>query len=1564
MEVTALHFSAFTEAQRQNMAVVECTEATIYNADGTPKDSGVMSLMLGVTGHRMFCRTCKNTQDKCPGHYGLVRFAKEPVYAGLWFQKRLPKVLSMLCFYCSRLIVDLERLPQDIHNLSDDDLYARAGKLKKLKGGCPHCGMSVQPKYTRAGQTIETEWPQDAKYEDEEHEAFCKLPFTPARARNILRAADTQETQKYLRMDNLADMMVPASMLVLPVQGRAPHVVKNVKTEADSTRQLANIVKFNENIKTAERRKRKAEDSLQGLDEEHHALFRLRMAKLMTEAVKHVARVQSTAKGDQRQATAVSNELASQMELEEDPETMRKRLAVERKIQRLTEEIEELNEEIQLNLQNRQRAVHEHTDRDYSGGEAVPMQRKKRNNHMKKVESCATKLQSKQGLFRKHLIGNRLNNTARAVISHDPRLEPYEVSVPFELAKVLTTPTRVTSWNMEDAKQWVCNGMGVRRGAHSIEKNQGYTVSLKGLSDLERAAMAQKLEVGMVIHRQLEDGDWIFVNRQPSLHKYSMLWMRVRITYELTIGLHYAPCTALAADFDGDEVNLVWPQEEESRAECSQLATMEANMINVAKNKPMFVPLQDVVAAVWMLTVATCWLTVENFCDIVCAIRHPTRPMPSMYDPSVVDPTTGKVHGRRVFDYMFPPTLQYHQAGVHIVNGRITPDSGPLANKHVGSTRESLLLVMHKDFSPKLAMNFLGDMGMVSDVFLHRVQALSTGLSDICFEPEIVQKFQNAVQACKATYALQKTPADQLLSLGPLSVKAERLMKESAVYNDPDNGFRTMTDSGARGKTRNHSQVGLFVDQQILIDDRMGQMKAPDGDGDRVASFFDYHDESPESGGLVTQSYLQGLSGEQFFIHCLSGRAGIGTTSCTTSQLGYLYRRLYALISSIVVDGDGSVRIGGDKKVIMPSFLDNFTPEHLEQFVAERLFVPHKDARCYLEVLRHTLARCRTIAMRNPDNVLWVPLNWERRVTDWIATQTPRPANVTLNEHEMAVKIRSEVVDTTSQFARKLMDLPQFRLLQQAYNIMDAVDHHLTVGMIETYGFHTRPLALQEFIGQLIEDTERQVHRARTPPGEAVGSTAAFCISEPCTQSTLSTFHHTGDKHAPTKDLVKGLLLLSERKGAVHTVFVKPTGRLCESREEVWRIAQSLLPVRLKDLLVDKRSIQFRAMKTQAQVAAVCKGVPAFEMGIMDVPKLDCTGGVWTMQLSTSAIQKAQVTMPMIVETLERKLMSGCCVWAAPFHSLVDQETVTVHVAGMGAGIDPVVMFHKLHLKGFVEVVTATMVPCPRPRAPGEPPEYEVRARTKSLEPFFLSSVFDPRTLRCNCPLTTYMHYGIEAGQAALGAAFKQALNNGVHSHHTSLVAAHICRGGRPIKMDRFDMAKDSDDVMQQAAFESTKLVLLKAASHKKCTRNISRSVVSSTIMRVTPAVGTGAVQVVVPPDLAVSQLKKKLRMDSKKKHGAEWNGRRRFVPHQATVVLIMPNAHVWDMSRPPTDHLDAFDQFAAEHNAVESSGESQKRRRQEDLVAARPVAAPLPFVNDEFRPTIEPLAKRATPEL
>jgi DNA-directed RNA polymerase I subunit RPA1 len=248
-------------------------------------------------------------------------------------------------------------------------------------------------------------------------------------------------------------------------------------------------------------------------------------------------------------------------------------------------------------------------------------------------------LEKKEGLFRKHMMGKRVNFAARSVISPDINIETNEIGVPPVFARKLTFPEPVTPHNVHVLRQLVIAGAHSYPGATMVQNEDGTQISLERKTIEERTAIANQLltpqegsasssaakgmstltpAINKKVLRHLRDGDILLLNRQPTLHKPSMMAHRARILHgEKTIRMHYANCNSYNADFDGDEMNIHFPQNEVAQAEARMIANTDNQYLGPTSGSPLRGLIQDhVVAAVHLCNKAT-YLTREQYHQLI-----------------------------------------------------------------------------------------------------------------------------------------------------------------------------------------------------------------------------------------------------------------------------------------------------------------------------------------------------------------------------------------------------------------------------------------------------------------------------------------------------------------------------------------------------------------------------------------------------------------------------------------------------------------------------------------------------------------------------------------------------------------------------------------------------------------------------------------------------------------------------------------------------------------------------------------------------------------------------------
>ncbi|KAK5168211.1 DNA-directed RNA polymerase III subunit C1 (rpo31) [Saxophila tyrrhenica] len=245
------------------------------------------------------------------------------------------------------------------------------------------------------------------------------------------------------------------------------------------------------------------------------------------------------------------------------------------------------------------------------------------------------RLKGKQGRFRGNLSGKRVDFSGRTVISPDPNLGIDEVAVPSRVATHMTYPEKVTRYNIQKLKNRILNGDKVHPGANFVikgaDKRRIVLKFVGGRGDLDK--IADKLVVGDIVERHLEDGDIVLFNRQPSLHKLSILSHRVKVRPWRTFRLNECVCNPYNADFDGDEMNLHVPQTEEARTEALELMGVKHNLATPKNGAMIIAAIQDFITATYLLSQKDRFFSRSEFVQIASSM---------FVGMEVRDPYTGK----------------------------------------------------------------------------------------------------------------------------------------------------------------------------------------------------------------------------------------------------------------------------------------------------------------------------------------------------------------------------------------------------------------------------------------------------------------------------------------------------------------------------------------------------------------------------------------------------------------------------------------------------------------------------------------------------------------------------------------------------------------------------------------------------------------------------------------------------------------------------------------------------------------------------------------------------------
>lgn len=214
------------------------------------------------------------------------------------------------------------------------------------------------------------------------------------------------------------------------------------------------------------------------------------------------------------------------------------------------------------------------------------------------IKPIRERISGKEGRVRGNLLGKRVDFSARSVITPEPTYAIYEIGIPQEIAMRLTFPEVVTADNKEDLLRLIRNGDSKYPGASRFVK--------AGTKEERFVKIINKLPIvlspGDIVHRHLQNGDPVIFNRQPSLHKMSMMAHRVRVLPGKTFRLNPSTAAPYNADYDGDEMNMHVPQSAKTQAEILEIASVPKQMIKGVTSTLAMGIIQDGLSGSYKLT--------------------------------------------------------------------------------------------------------------------------------------------------------------------------------------------------------------------------------------------------------------------------------------------------------------------------------------------------------------------------------------------------------------------------------------------------------------------------------------------------------------------------------------------------------------------------------------------------------------------------------------------------------------------------------------------------------------------------------------------------------------------------------------------------------------------------------------------------------------------------------------------------------------------------------------------------------------------------------------------------
>ena len=861
-EIKSIAFGIFSPEEILGMSVCKINIAK-KSGYGTVYDE-----RMGTTDSTKPCETCGQTAEFCPGHFGHIEF-NEPIIHPL-FYKRVVTFLNCFCCKCNRLLITRDQIYlEGLNRYKGESRFVKIQeKIKKVDICCNNgCG-AEHPKFKFCSTDS----------------SICKIYESKEKIKTSI-VVTVEEIKK--QFDNLlledvellginAQLAHPRNYIlsvlpVLPICARPFVKADNNLCDDDLTNQYAEIIKINNHLET---------DSIDK-----------------------------------------SRDLT---------DTKRQKFLASLRFRVLT---------------------------TFNNGQG----KAKHSTNGRAVKGMKERLAGKDGQIRNNMMGKRCNQTGRTVIGPDPTLSLGDLGVPIEQADKLSIPVQVTTFNLEKMQELVNSNKadfvikpdgktrinlkryrrGTRliagdiiiRGDEEIEVKTGREMIYDGdkvrrngnyVDKLLYANRDYKIDVGWIVQRKLQDGDYVLLNRQPTLHKASMMAMRVVRKPYKTLRMNLAITKPFNADFDGDEMNLHIPQSLEAQVEMKMISAAKFNIISAQSSKPNIAIVQDSLLGAYRMTLGEKRIERHEFFDITEKLKLEESVLDRLEHVRKIYKIKGKnlscYSGKGLISMFLPRNLYYEKKNnadaaepvVKIYAGVLY--EGTLNKDILGSAHNSLIQIMNKEYSADAAIHFVDCIQFVTNAW-NLLRIFTVGLGDcLVTSKEKETEIQDVIDKCyieaegiKNTTSHEGIQEVQInAALGKAKDIGLRIAKESL---DPDNNFLSTVISGSKGDFFNIAQITGLLGQQNLKGQRVPLYL---NNGKRSLPHYPFGKLSPEmeheSRGFIASSFIKGLNPREFYFHAMSGREGISDTAMGTATSGYMQRRIIKLTEDIKIQNDGTVR--------------------------------------------------------------------------------------------------------------------------------------------------------------------------------------------------------------------------------------------------------------------------------------------------------------------------------------------------------------------------------------------------------------------------------------------------------------------------------------------------------------------------------------------------------------------------------------------------------------------------------------------------------------------------------
>ena len=762
----------------------------------------------------------------------------------------------------------------------------------------------------------------------------------------------------------------------------------------------------------------------------------------------------------------------------------------------------------------------------------------KNDSKNKQFKPLVKRLKGKEGRVRKNLMGKRGDFSGRTVVTGYPSCSAIQVGIPVRIARVLTSKETVTENNKEELQKLVNNGPSVHPGANIVFQQVHYGGNTR-YDAIDLKARRVELEIGDVVERHMQDDDPVLFNRQPTLHKQSIMCHRAKIINNeqlMTFRMNLSDTTPYNADFDGDEMNIFISQTVQGRIELKYIASIKLQYISPAYSKTSMGMTQDGLIGAFNLTHPDIKIKYKDAVNLLSSTN--------IKNLSFFKTKKEEYTGKELFSLIIPDKIRIKTKAHHISNGNLIDGQLHKGILKAGA-RDSLVQLIWNEYGPDETVNFIDNCQWLTDNF-NMYNGFTVSIGDIDIDDKTkksiaayISSIQSKVDAIITNKENNPGYMEESLYEAKiymeLNVIREEVSKMVLDSVPDDNNFKIMMKSGSKGTPANLGQmigcIGLQASEGGLFKKKINRRTSP---------YFHQDDDRSTSRGMIVNSYYQGLTWPEFIFHIGGGRENIIDKAVKTAETGYLQRKLIKMGEDIMVKYDSTVRTANESMVQLLFGYNGIDTSKCHSYKIDLLKMSNQDIREKLTFTKEELASLQNFKeydntklfhelreMRNimRESVLKFVLDYKIFVDEYtIGVNLNRIVN---NYIEEAKDNKKDIIDDPKYICQKIEEAlhpDNMCLLSMSKSQMNDTSSFKykddrVAKMMTRYAMYDilnpkkvifeYKLKKKQFdlmIAEIIAEYNKNV----VDYGEMVGIIGAQSNGEPLTQMTLDSIHSTG----------------------------------------------------------------------------------------------------------------------------------------------------------------------------------------------------------------------------------------------------------------------------------------------------------------------------------------------------------------------------------------------------------------------------------------------------------------------